>query len=423
MKNIIDSNNLVKKLQQWGRTYQKPTTVQSTTKIKVYNYKHATRKVDVSKHENLEECMKYLEDKETVTWVDIMGLDNNNEIEKLETELKIDPILIQNIEDNQQRSTIAIDDNFVFLSFYKIYSKNNVKDENVEEMKKKFNSQSDVLVRNKIDDIINKYPLLENMVNGKMELQFERVCMIIGKYFIITLHEKDVGIITTVNEKIEREGESLPELKDVDTTHIAYSILGEIITNYTKIYDKIDVGIMLSDIFLEKQVTNDRILKIILNNRNQLRMLRQKIYPLLDSLNELKDNIIENESTVNNDMLESLKQKTHNYHLKSLINNVKQIQENHAITRDSLEIQNQQFNSIKHSRSDRSTRNLTIVATIFLPLTLLTGIYGMNFFEVDNLGTLTGGDLPVIEFGLLNIILMIVVGTLLAFYLKHKINS
>jgi len=241
-----------------------------------------------------------------------------------------------------------------------------------------------IIANNKLDDFLiklfmdkehsNKVILLNDLVfistrvlkTESRTLDSEQMFFIISSGFLWSIQEKDGDYFNWIRERIENN-KGIVRRKKAD--YLLFLILESIVDNYEDTYQK---NAELSASILEAEnikPTPDFTAKV--------EKRKQELFNFKKATLSLKDTIIKLEKIKINDFdikyFSELKEQTNN-----LISNIDfELQE--------LESKINLIFSIQGHRLNEVMKTLTILSVIFIPLTFLAGIYGMNFEHIPEL--------------------------------------
>ncbi|GIV37968.1 MAG: magnesium transport protein CorA [Cyclobacteriaceae bacterium] len=195
-------------------------------------------------------------------------------------------------------------------------------------------------------------------------IDYEQISFVLGHNFLISFQEKEGDLFDAFRNRI-RLDQGRVRKKGAD--YLLYRLLDIITDNYYLVLDNVGERIERIEDELSEGITNDFTFQRIQRLRKELIYLRKAVYPVRDALSKLvKDDspFIEPETTrFYADVYD------HVVHLIDSLDTYKDLTTSlldiHVNTR------NNQLNQIM--------KVLTIISTIFIPLTFIVGIYGMNF--------------------------------------------
>ena len=294
-------------------------------KITLYDYDdaHTERRIVQS----IEECFPY-KDMPSVTWINVDGLHDVAMLERLAHDYGLHPLTIEDIVNTQQRPKVEFFDNYIALNL-KMYTFD-----------------------------INTY-----------ELDIDHVSLVLGKNFVLTFQERQGDLFDAIRARIQY---NKGKIKKGGADYLAYSLLDAIVDGYFKVLDRI--GDEIEDIE-EKLFTNPEssILQDLHDLRQELIFFRKTVWPLRTIMNELdrqETELIEDSTSV---------------YLRDLYDHVVQVIETLETFREMLSGQLEVYLSTISNKTNEIMKFLTIIGTIFIPLTFIAGVYGMNFKHMPEL--------------------------------------
>lgn len=229
-----------------------------------------------------------------------------------------------------------------------------------------------------MEDILNteQRPVYEEMEQGfclilKMiqwdtettEIKSEQISLILQKDKVITFQERVGDVFEPIRERLRK---SLGRIRKMHTDYLAYSLIDAIVDHYFITLEAI--GDEMEN--LEEEIAssaNQTILHSLHEIKKQLMIIRRAVIPLRDIISNL-------ERSDSPYIFKSTKP-----YLRDLYDHIIQISDRIDIMRDlSASLFDLYLSSIGQ-KTNEVMKVLTIIATIFIPLTFIAGIYGMNF--------------------------------------------
>ena len=295
------------------------TGVQKTEKVHVHVIDYNGQKVTEHDIQNIEDVFTF-KDKATVSWIDICGLHDVGLIEKLCNNFSIHPLVQEDIVHLSQRPKIEEFDNYIFFVLRMIYIEN------------------DVFIE-------------------------EQMSIIQGENYVITFQEKPGDLFNPIRDRI-RNGKF--QISKRESDYLAYSLIDNIVDNYFVILEEFGNNI---EIIEEKLLTNpsQTALRKIHKLKRRMLSLRRSVWPLREVINKLD----RTEST--------LIKKTTKIYVRDIYDHTIQVIDTIENFRDMLSAMIDTYLSSLSNRMNEVMKTLTIIATIFIPLTFIAGVYGMNF--------------------------------------------
>lgn len=202
-------------------------------------------------------------------------------------------------------------------------------------------------------------------------LNFNRIDLFVGENFLITSHKESVAAIDAVKETLD----SNPGIMKNGPAFLTHNILDNVAESYFPVLDAIDSSTdELEDRIFSK---NDNVsLREIFSLKKQILELRKKIGPereVLTMLSRHELSFIDKNSII---------------YFRDVYDHLIRISEMLEIYRDLLTGILEVYVSVQSNKLNEVMKVLTVIATILLPLTFITGFYGMNvvFPEVEYFG-------------------------------------
>lgn len=247
----------------------------------------------------------------------------------------------------------------------------------------------DAALIKQIGDLFNLHPLvLEDILNTKqrpkidefadyvflearsfkydpdnMTMDSEQVSFVLGRDYLLTFQERSTGIFEPVRTRMRASGAHIREL-GVD--YLAYALLDSVVDRYFNVLEDVgDASEALEDALLSKP-TNAELHSIHQLKRVSVE-LRRAVWPLREVINNLTRN--------DNDFF----QPSTMPYLRDVYDHTVNFIESLESIRDSLSGMMDIYMASVSQRVNLEVRALTVVAMLFMPATLIAGIFGMNF--------------------------------------------
>jgi magnesium transporter len=226
--------------------------------------------------------------------------------------------------------------------------------------------------RPKVEDIDHLSLIILKMLffdDETLNIETEQVSLVLGPHFVLTFQEREGDVFNGVRERLQR---SSGRIRQRGSDYLAYALVDSIVDSYFHILEK--VGDQLSQ--LEEDLLQDpdqTALGRIHHFKRQLMLLRKSVWPL----REVISNLYKEESSL-------IKEDTQIY-LRDLYDHTIQVLDTVEIFRDTVSGLQDLYMSAVGNRMNEIMKVLTIMASIFIPLTFIAGIYGMNFDYIPEL--------------------------------------
>jgi magnesium transporter len=270
---------------------------------------------------DVEECFPF-KDTSTVTWINIDGIHQVDIIKKIGKHFGLHPLIQEDIVNTEQRPKMEDFGSYIYIVLKMIYH-----DEN----------------------------------DG--ECRIEQVSFILGENFVISFQEREGDIFNHVRERI-RNGKG--RIRKMKADYLAYSLLDAIVDNYFFILEKTGEQIEQLEERVVSQPKPETMQEIHRLKRTMI-FLRRSVWPLREVISNL-----ERGET-------SIIQESCRIYLRDVYDHTIQVIDSVETFRDMLSGMHDTYLSSISNRMNEIMKVLTIIATIFIPLTFIAGIYGMNF--------------------------------------------
>jgi len=315
-----------------------------------YNAKNYSEKTI----KEIKECLP-IKKISTVSWLNVVGLSSIEKIKKIGECFKIHPLVLEDILNVNQRPKIEDFGEYIFIVLKMI----------------KFNKD-------------------------KNKPEAEQISIIFSKNFIITFSESKGDAFNVIKQRLKNK-EGL--IRGRGTDYLVYVFIDIIIDFYFSILEKIGEE---AEELEEQLLTNANLEKhhSIHHLKKDLFLLRKSAWPLREIINYLEkteSNLINKSSILYfRDIYD---------HTIQLIDTIETYRE---MATGLLDI----YLSVANNKMNEVMKTLTIISTIFIPLTFITGLYGMNFKYMPELKEPLA--YPIVLFVMVAIIVAMI------FYFKKK---
>lgn len=294
-------------------------------------------------------------DAATTTWITVTGLHETEKIEKITNHYGIHPLICEDILNIHQRPKIEIFDDYLFVTLKTL----------------EYDAQS-------------------------RHLSIDQVSLILGRNYVLCFQESQEPHFDPLKVRIrEQKG----RIRSREADYLLYAILDIIVDQYFLNLEKISDHIEQ----IEEQLMDDptqHTLNQIYHIKREVLYLRKSIWPLRETVSKLD----KSESSL-------IRDNTTPY-LRDLYDHTIQVIDGVETNRDLLSGMLDLYLSSASNKMNQVMKVLTIIATIFIPLTFVVGIYGMNFEHMPEL------EWRYAYFAILGIMFAIAAGMLLWFRRK-----
>jgi magnesium transporter len=206
--------------------------------------------------------------------------------------------------------------------------------------------------------------------NSQDAEQTDQITFILGAHFLLSLQTNEGLHFAEVRERIEKsKGKIRKQKADFLLFRLLDALLDELFLYTSKIsnaIDQIDQGIH------DQKIPTD-LLRSIENEKRNLINLRKIVQPIKDLLSSLE--------TMDNQLIEA----TNKHYYKNLRNSCLSLLEDIEAHKQILDGLANLYYAVQGQRMNHIMKVLTIVSSIFIPLTFIVGVYGMNFKHMPEL--------------------------------------
>lgn len=230
----------------------------------------------------------------------------------------------------------------------------------------------------------------------KMRLDIDQVSLLLGKNYVISFQEKDDGLFDQIAKRLKNRDD---RIRKSGSDYFTYELLDNIADNYFIALDDIEVAISKIENVVISKPRPDVLNKIYRLDRQTL-LIRKFMWPMREVVSEFQK-------------LESplIKSSTDLY-LREVYNHVLHAMDLIEMFREIMsELLNMYLSSV-NNRLNEVMKVLTVMSSIFIPLSFLAGVYGMNFRYMPELAWRWG-------YPLLIGIMVLVAIVLLAYFKKR----
>jgi magnesium transporter len=257
-----------------------------------------------------------------VTWFNVTGIHDLDIVQRLGKTFGLHPLLMEDIVNTDQRPKMEDYGEYLFLT-------------------------------------------LKMLSFGKAETEIstDQTSIVLGKDYVLTFEEREGDVLDPVRERI-RTGRG--RIRSLGSDYLAYALIDAIVDNYFVILEKL--GEKLED--LTNEVVGGRggrTLATIYLLKRELIYLRKAVWPLREAISALYRGGT------------ALIAETSEPYLRDLYDHTIQIIDTIESLRDLLSGMLDIYLSSASNRLSQVMKVLTMIATVFIPLTFIAGVYGMNF--------------------------------------------
>lgn len=277
--------------------------------------------------QSVEDCTDYINSR-TTTWINVTGLHDTDLLAQLGDIFDIHHLVLEDILHTGQRPKLEDQDDYIFLVLQMIYRKPET---------------------------------------GKVFT--EQVSMVLGKGYLLTFQEMEGDVFDIIRDRI-RNGKG--RVRKMGCDYLAYALLDAIVDNYFVVLEELGVqseSLQEAVLVRPEPATLQKLHRL----RRELVFIRKNLWPLREVVSLL-------EKAENRLITRGLKP-----YLRDVYEHTIQVIDSVESLRDVLSGALDVYMTVVSNRTNDVMKVLTVIATIFIPLTFVAGIYGMNFENMPEL--------------------------------------
>jgi magnesium transporter len=267
------------------------------------------------------ECLPF-QHSDTVSWINITGIHEMETIRALGDQFNLHPLVLEDIVNTEQRPKIDDFEDYLFIVMKMIYP-----------------------------------------ARYEHSVAHEQISLIVGAKMVITLQEFEEDFFEPLRERIRR---GKGHIRSRGTDYLAYALIDITADNYFHLLE--EAGEQIET--LQEKILSEPtpvILGEIQDLKREMIYLRKSVWPLREIVNRL---IREEFKLVSKDVI---------VYLRDVYDHTIQVIDNIETYRDMLSSMMDIYLSSVSNKMNEIMKVLTTIATIFIPMTFLAGLYGMNF--------------------------------------------
>lgn len=323
------------------------------TNISVMDYDD--REIRERETEDIEECFMF-RDSPAVTWINVEGIHDTSILEKLGDCYGFHPLVLEDILNTDQRPKMEDYTGYLFIVLKRLSS----------------NGSSDGIAS-------------------------EQISFILGPSYVLSFQEGPAGdAFGPTRDRIRKKG---TRLRKMGADYLVYSLMDAVVDNYFTVLETMGEKV---EVLEEKLVTapTDETLREIQYMKRELIFLRKSVWPL----REVVGSMVRGAPLIS---------ETTRIYLRDVYDHTIHVIDTIETFRDMISGMLDIYLSSVSNRMNAVMKVLTIIATIFMPLTFIAGVYGMNFKYMPELYW----RYSYLCFWLVNII---IAGAMLTFFRRKK---
>ncbi len=260
---------------------------------------------------------------DTVTWINIDGLQDVSVVADLGRSFDIHPLVLEDILNTHQRPKFEEHDDYLYFVFKALI-------------------------------LDNQYPYA---------IKQEQISILLLQNFIFTFKEKKSGVFDPIHTRLKNTHSNI---RNYNTDYLAYVIIDTIVDQYFAMEDTVDEIIEPLEYELLSNPTS-HTLAILLNIKRELIIGKRSVVPL----RELLAAILRSNSPL-------IQRETRHY-FTDVYDHALRVIDTMDTNREIINSLHDIYLTSISNKLNETMKVLTVFASIFIPLTFITGVYGMNF--------------------------------------------
>lgn len=326
-----------------------------TEKTKVTLIKYDGASFQEKEVKTVEECFS-LEDARTIKWINVDGIHEINTISKIGNHYNLHPLTLEDILNTDQRPKIDDYEDYIFIVLKMFYYREEVN-----------------------------------------ELTVEQISLIFRPGIVISFQEREGDVFDPIRERMRNTKSKI--IKN-GSDYLAYALIDALVDHYFVILERLGEKIE----FLQEQLVSapsEETLRNIHQLKREMIFLRRSAWPLREIISKMEreDSPLIQESTT--------------IYIRDVYDHVMQVIDTIETYREMVSGMIDIYLTSMSNKLNEVMKVLTIIATIFIPLTFISGIYGMNFEYMPELKWHWG------YFGVLSLMATIVI-IMLIYFKRNK---
>lgn len=271
--------------------------------------------------QSAEETFVYRDDPHS-SWININGVHNVQLVETICRHYGIHPLTIEDIVSTDQRPKIEEGDGYVYVVL----------------------------------------KMMEYDIE-KESIQVEQVSLLLGKNFVLSFQEREGDTFAAVRDRL-RAGKG--RIRSRKSDYLMYTLIDSVVDNYFIIMEKVGDSMALIEEKLLLNASKENF-DAVYSLKREMLAVRRSTWPLRELVYKLERDEI------------ALIQRDTQVFLRDVYDHVIQVIDTVETYRDLLSGMVDLYHSTMSTRTNDVMKVLTVISTIFIPLTFIVGIYGMNF--------------------------------------------
>ncbi|TYA54348.1 magnesium/cobalt transporter CorA [Formosa maritima] len=298
-----------------------------TEKLFINTYDYSPDFVKQLELKSVEEAFTFKNTKSN-SWININGLNHIKDIECIGKHYNLHPLIIADIANTSQRPKIDVYDDYIFVVLKMLY-----------------------------------YDTEEN-------IKIEQISLVLGSNYVLSFQEIEGDVFDNIRDRLQLEN---GRIRNLGADYLFYALIDAIVDHYYIVSETMGNKIEdLEDLLFDGNVKED-LSHQVLNLKKEVLKIRRAIFPIREIISRIEKNehvLIDHKSI---------------QYFRDIYDHVIQLSDTIDIYREMVWSLMDMYMTTISNKMNEVMKVLTIMATIFIPLTFIAGIYGMNFDYIPEL--------------------------------------
>lgn len=303
------------------------TGSKTNQKLFIESFDYNLEFINEQEHANIDDVLKF-KTTDTITWINVNGLNNTKEIQRIGEYYSLHNLILEDIVNTSQRPKIDEYDDYIFVVLKMLY-----------------------------------YDEDENIVA-------EQVSFILGDNYVLTFQEAEGDVFDSVRDRLRF---AKGRIRGLGSDHLLYALIDAVVDHYFIVNETMGNKVEDLEDLLFTGIIKQDLNKQVLELKKELLKVRRVIFPLRDIINRIE----KSEHKL-------IKQRTLQFY-RDIYDHIIQLSDTIDIYREMVFSLMDMYMTSISNKMNEVMKVLTIMATIFIPLTFIAGIYGMNFDHMPEL--------------------------------------
>ncbi|WP_274475652.1 magnesium/cobalt transporter CorA [Mangrovimonas aestuarii] len=293
--------------------------------IDVFDYNDS--ELEETEIESLDEIIKF-KSTDTTTWINVNGLNHTDAIEKIGDQYQLHPLILEDMVNTSQRPKIDEYEDYIFVILKMLYYDND-----------------------------------ENII-------IEQVSFVLGQNFVLSFQESEGDVFNSVRERI-RSGKG--RIRHMGSDYLLFALIDSVVDHYYLVAETMGNKIEDLETVLFDGEFKDNISQQVQLLKRELLKVRRSMFPLREIISRIEKsehNLIQNKNI---------------QFYRDVYDHIIQLSDTIEIYREMIWSLMDMYMTAISNKMNEVMKVLTIIATIFIPLSFIAGVYGMNFDHIPEL--------------------------------------